>query len=93
VGLKKNISKLNGALAKVLTLEGISFEWGDNARRKGRTYGISAQQVEKVFPELVQEDADTGTKALNYIGLIAPLVEAIKEQQAIIESLQQRLIE
>lgn len=42
--------------------------------------GVIAQDVEKVFPELVITDGD-GMKSVNYIGLIPVLIEAIKEQQ------------
>ena len=49
--------------------------------------GVIAQEVEKIFPELVSEtglDADTGEKykSVQYLGLIAPLIEAIKELNA-----------
>ena len=40
--------------------------------------GVVAQDVEKVFPELVTTGRD-GYKRVNYVGLIGPLIEAVKE--------------
>jgi hypothetical protein len=53
----------------------------------GRTeFGLIAQDVQEIFPELVQESSG-GTLSLNYTGLIAPMIEATKEQQAQIAEL------
>jgi len=46
--------------------------------------GLSAQDVQKVYPELVSVD-DEGYLSLNYIGLIPVLIEALKEQDAILK--------
>ena len=83
--LKNNIAPLSNSLKGVLALQGVSFTMkGDES---GATeYGLIAQDVEPVFPALVQTKED-GLKTLNYIGLIAPLVEAVKQQQAMIEEL------
>ena len=46
-------------------------------------YGVMAQEVEKIFPELVATaDDEMGSKSMNYIGLIAPMVEGMKELRA-----------
>ncbi len=52
--------------------------------------GFIAQDVQKVFPDLVSKDAD-GKLAIDYLGLIPVLVEAIKEQQAEIETLKKQV--
>ena len=52
----------------------------------GDRMGLVAQDVETVIPELVHEDAD-GYKHLRYQHLTALLVEAIKEQDAVVEAL------
>lgn len=49
----------------------------------GRHYGVLAQDVEKVLPEVVKTDGN-GDKAVNYAGLIPILIEAVKEQQVMI---------
>jgi hypothetical protein len=86
--LKRDIRPLEGSLGKVRALRGVSFRWKDD--EKDRAYGIQrgfiAQEVESVIPEWVKTSED-GTKSLEKIGVEALLVEAIKEQQAQIESL------
>jgi hypothetical protein len=52
--------------------------------------GMIAQEVEKVLPELVSEDPD-GFLSVNYANLVSVLVEANKEQQKLIEDLQERV--
>ncbi|MCX6335165.1 MAG: tail fiber domain-containing protein [Bacteroidia bacterium] len=53
---------------------------------EGKQIGVIAQDVEKVLPELVQTDAD-GIKSVDYIKMIPVLIEAMKEQQKMIEEL------
>jgi len=52
--------------------------------------GFIAHDVQKVFPDLVSEDAD-GKLAIDYLGLIPIRVEAIKEQQNEIEALKKQV--
>ena len=92
---KQNIHHIPEALTSLEKLHGVSYEYktAKFERRnfqKGKTLGFIAQEVEKVFPELVVEDAE-GYKAVNYIGLIPVLVEAIKEQNAKIKSMEMQL--
>lgn len=87
IRMKYDIHPMENSLEKLTTLNGFSFKMkdGDGAITE---YGVSAQDVQKVFPELVHEvDAD-GTLGVSYDGLIAPMIEAMKEQQAQIEALQ-----
>ena len=49
--------------------------------------GVIAQEVEKVFPELVSTD-EQGRKKVEYEGLIAPLIEAVKELDERVRSLE-----
>ena len=83
--LKENIKPLENSLASITGLNGYSFTMkGDESGVV--EYGLIAQEVEPVFPELVDSQED-GFKVLNYVGLIAPLVEAVKAQQAQIDAL------
>lgn len=43
-----------------------------------------AQEVERVYPELVHEGMN-GYKALDYSKLMAPMIEALKEMNAKVE--------
>ena len=84
--LKADLAGIDGALGKVLQLEGVSFRWRteDQPGRGfpgGRHYGLVAQEVEKVLPEIVGSGPGD-EKALAYTELIPVLVEAVKELKA-----------
>ncbi len=92
--LKKNTLQLNGsALEKLLSIKGVSYEWSDAQKAKdfpGLQIGVIAQDVEKVFPELVGTD-NRGFKFVRYDKLIAPTIEAIREQQTQISTLDNKV--
>ena len=72
--MKTNIQKIESALDKIMQLDGVTFNWKRDNRA---SLGIIAQDVEKLFPELVGEV--NGEKTVNYNGLIGLLIEGIKE--------------
>jgi len=92
--LKEEISPIAGALDKIERLRGVSFEWKPGTPEStiwpGRQYGVVAQEVELVFPELVGVDSE-GTRFVRYHRLVAPLIEAVKELKAENDELRQRL--
>ncbi|HOS83792.1 MAG TPA: tail fiber domain-containing protein, partial [Bacteroidales bacterium] len=93
---KQNILPINNALSKVQQLRGVSYEWKteefpEKHFSKGTQIGLIAQEVEAVLPELVNTDTE-GYKAVEYANVVAVLIEAIKEQQTIIDA-QKREIE
>ena len=87
---KTNITSLTNALSTVLSLHPFYYNWKKEFIDQGfpdeRYVGFSAQEVEKMFPELVQTNED-GYKAVDYGRLTPILVQAIKEQQKQIEEL------
>jgi hypothetical protein len=85
--LKSNIIPIKNALEKVKALEGVYFTWKDNGQK---SLGLIAQAVEKIEPLAVGE-SPTGLKTVNYLSLIGLLVEAIKEQQEQIDSLNSKV--
>lgn len=89
IRLKDNINPLTDSLSKILKLEGISYTLQNT---KEDMLGFSAQELQKVYPELVKVGND-GYLSIDGAGLIAPLVEAIKEQQTMIESQQKEINE
>ena len=90
--LKQNIQPLNNAIQNLQQIKGISYQWKNTEQMGNQTeIGVIAQDVEKVYPELVGENE--GYKTTNYTGLIPVLIEAVKEQQKLIEQLQQRISE
>jgi Chaperone of endosialidase len=78
---KTNISTVGNALSKIEQLRGVSFTWKESGLS---SYGVVAQELEKVLPELVHGD---DPKTVNYNGIIGVLIEAIKELKAEIEEL------
>ena len=95
--LKKNIVKLNGALDKVTQMRGVSFKWRDDKNKgknknnkKKKVIGFIAQEVEEIVPDLTGVDSK-GFMTVNYLGTTALLVEAIKEQQKIINELKKKV--
>ena len=89
--LKDNLSPIPNALEKVSKLTGYEFDWNENqSAYTGHDYGVVAQEVEAVMPELVQTRED-GYKAVKYDKIVAVLIEAIKEQQKQIDELKAKL--
>jgi hypothetical protein len=77
--LKDNLTKIESSLEKVSKLNGYSFDWNSNQKTyQGHDYGVVAQEVEAIFPELVRTGYN-GYKAVKYEKLIPVLIEAIKE--------------
>lgn len=73
--LKTNVQKSDG-LKIISGLDGVSFNWKDTGKAD---FGLIAQDVEKVLPELVVTDYSTGLKSVKYGNIVAPLIEATKE--------------
>ena len=84
--LKKDIQPLETPLDKVSKLEGKKFKWKDD---NAQDFGVIAQEVEKVLPELTSEDKE-GYKSVNYQGMIPYLIESIKELKNEIETLKSK---
>ncbi|MDE1465770.1 tail fiber domain-containing protein [Spartinivicinus poritis] len=90
--LKQNTAQVDKALEKVAKLKGVTLEWKSPSETdielfpQGKDIGVIAQDVEKVFPELVhnvkvtdKNDAEVTLKEVNYAGLVSVLIEAMKE--------------
>ncbi len=77
--LKKNISQLNYGLADLIKIQPVAFNWNSDNNGVTSTLGFIAQDVEKVFPQLVTTDEISGYKSLSQVGMIPVMVNAIKE--------------
>ncbi len=77
IRFKTNIEEIPNALHKVLSLEGVYFDWKGSGEH---SLGFIAQQVQDVIPEIVFQDKN-GYLSVDYSRLTPVLVEAIKEQQ------------
>ena len=98
---KKDIADYTNALDNVLKLKPVTYtmktgEYPYMGFASGTQIGFIAQEMETVFPTLVENGVHPGAKkgdpkveykGINYIGLIPVLVKAMQEQQAEIETL------
>jgi hypothetical protein len=93
ITLKKNINSISAtsALASVLLLNPVFFNWNAETTGTPQHSGFIAQQVQPIFPDLVSQ-ADNGTLLLNYAGLTPYLTGAIQEITSISGDFQTNLI-
>ena len=73
--LKKDVQPLQHALDDVMKLKPVSFTFKSGGQK---SLGVIAQDMETVYPQLVAQKPD-GMKAVNYEGLVAPLIAAVQE--------------
>jgi hypothetical protein len=86
---KSNIQTLNGALAKVVLLRGVSYDYSPAQKHD---IGMIAEEVGKVVPEVVTYEANgIDAQSIDYARLTAVLVQAVKEQQQEIRRQQKQL--
>jgi hypothetical protein len=92
--LKDNIELISNPIQKVQKLRGVEFDWNDNPAvgyKAGRhDYGVIAQDVLKVLPELVTQRADS-FYAVDYDKIIGLLIEVVKEQEKRIKDLENKI--
>jgi hypothetical protein len=94
---KKNITALTDPITKLMLINAVQYNWrrdefpNMNFNDKPQT-GFIAQDLEKIFPEMVFTD-DAGYKSVDYSRLTPLLVETIKEQQKEIKEIAARLVE
>jgi hypothetical protein len=90
--LKTDVKNLDST-SRLLQLRPVDYLWKSQETSEEpskRSFGFIAQEVKEVFPELVTVSPD-GMFGVEYTGLISPLVKAIQEQQALIQSLTTRI--
>ena len=89
VTLKENITPIQNAVDKVLSISGNTFRWNEKSVYNGEEgTGIIAQEIEALELPGVTETRQDGTKAVRYDRLVPLLIEAIKELDGKIKSLE-----
>lgn len=81
--LKTDVETIATATTTIRQLRGVEYRWKETGNKSA---GVIAQEIEQVLPHLV-EDKD-GLKTVNYSGIIAYLIEAIKSQDERIAQLE-----
>jgi len=94
--LKKRLGIIDNALQKVNTLTGFYYEANETAQSLGykpkKEVGLSAQEVQKILPEIVvPAPIDEQYLTIYYEKLIPLLVEAIKELTEKVENLEKNI--
>jgi hypothetical protein len=77
----ENLDKLNNSLSK---LNPVEFTWKNSGKK---SYGLIAQEVELVFPELVVQ-REEGIKGVNYIPIISMLLAKVQELSSRLDKLE-----
>ena len=77
IRVKDNIKTLEGSLDKLNLIRGVEYDRNDSEERFHQL-GVIAQEIEKVYPEAVDEDKN-GMKTVSYQQLVPVLIEAVKE--------------
>jgi hypothetical protein len=95
--LKKDFTPFAPMLDKVTALQPVHYFWRadefpDRHFGNAQNYGLIAQDVEQVLPELVSTDSD-GYKAIDYSKLPLLTIQSVKELKAKNDALQQRVEE
>ncbi len=101
--LKRNVDAIPDAIDIVKSLRGVVYDYQVEAYPElnlpqGRTFGFITQEVAEVMPEAVRliksdEEVDTDFQMMQYTQIIPVLTEAIKAQQNLIETQEDRLAE
>jgi hypothetical protein len=94
INLKENLVKISSPLEKISQINGYNFEWKEGSPARGNISnivedaGVIAQEIEEVMPEIVRVSDEH--KVVNYNGLVALLIEGMKELKAEIEELKNK---
>ena len=90
--LKNTVLDLDlSSIEKYLQLRPVNYYWNDGSDNHHKQYGLIAQEVETLFPEMVSTANDSmQTKSVNYQALHALSLKVIQTQQAEIEELKKK---
>lgn len=89
MNLKKDIVELDGALQKMDLIRGVYYQWKDENKPRERQVGVIAQEIQAVYPELVQASAEQHL-TVDYPKLTAVLIAALKELKAEVDALKKQ---
>ena len=89
IRLKKNIKPLINGLNVINKIPVKTYHWKDDTKSNKLQFGVIAQEVEKILPEIVSNSGEF--KAVNYNALIPFLIKSVQEQQQLISTLYNRI--
>ena len=83
VTFKENFKTIDNSFDILEKINTYSFDWKDN---KIKSYGVIAQELEKIMPELVKTNSN-GWKTVAYTPLIAIIIDAVNKLKADIDNI------
>ena len=87
--LKHNIEPLGSQMNKINSLRPVRYNWKN--RSTPEEIGFIAEEVQKIYPELVGKDSNGKISGINYAKMVSVLVKSVQEQQNEIDSLNNEL--
>lgn len=84
---KENIERITDALSKLNRLNGYTFKYKSTKEDSG---GVIAQELLEILPSLVKINPGTNMYSVQYNGVIAILIEAVKQLSKEVEELKAR---
>lgn len=88
--LKEDIQPLENQLEKIKQLQPVEFTW---KKDKKKDFGLIAEEVEEIYPYLVEHDNDDNLIGVKYSKLTSVLIKALQEQQNQIDELKEEIIQ
>jgi len=85
--LKTDIVDMKDGIELVSKLRPVNYRWKDETKSQLEEYGFIAQEVEESFPSLVQTNASTGIKSVDYPKMVSILALAVQELTAKVHEL------
>jgi len=87
---KKNIKPITDQLKKLIQLQGVEY---DRKESQNHEIGLIAEEVNKVYPDLVSKNNEGQTEGIQYSKLTSVLVESIKELKTLVDNQNNRIQE
>jgi hypothetical protein len=88
--LKTDISPIGEQVQKITQLNPVTYKWIDPERGREREYGFIAEEVSKIYPELVKYDENGDPEAIYYSKVVSVLVKAVQELKHEIEEIKKK---
>jgi cytoskeletal protein CcmA (bactofilin family) len=86
VNKKEDIETISDATEKLTSLRGVSYKLKEEEEKKTH-YGVVAQEIERIFPDMVS--GEEGNKSVAYMEIIGVLIETVKDLNKRIQKLEE----
>jgi hypothetical protein len=87
---KMDINPLENQLDTVMMLNPVTFKWIDSSMGNGLEYGLIAEELYKIYPDLVKIDRDGNPESISYTKMVSILIKSIQELKEEINKIKER---